>query len=111
MAQGNACPLGWMDGHCRLQPLPGRQARPGLCVRMGSVTAICGRALALGWSEAQLCQNRGRYSFPCGQDYGLVCFLHGDDRVGEITHQSIEIINARGTRRRFYAARSVTTRP
>jgi len=66
------------------------------------VDAVREQALAAGWSEAQLYQNRGRYSFPCGQDYGLVCFLHGDDRVGEITRQSIEIINARGTRLRFY---------
>jgi len=70
-----------------------------------AVTKVDGvreQALAAGWSETQLYQNRGRYSFPCGQDYGLVCFLHGDDRVGEITCQSIEIINARGTRLRFY---------
>jgi len=64
--------------------------------------AVREQALAAGWSEVQLYQNRGRYSFPCGQDYGLVCFLHGDDQVGEITRQSIEIINARGTRLRFY---------
>jgi hypothetical protein len=69
---------------------------------VAKVDAIREQALAAGWSEAQLYQNRGRLSFPCGQDYGLVCFLHGDDRVGEITHQSIEIINARGTRLRFY---------
>jgi hypothetical protein len=69
---------------------------------VAKVDAVREQALADGWSETQLYQNRGRYSFPCGQDYGLVCFLHGDDQVGEITHQSIEIINARGTRLRFY---------
>ena len=69
---------------------------------VGKVDAIRDRALALGWSEAQLYQNRGRYSFPCGQDYGLICFLHGDDQVGEITRQFIEIINARGSRLRFH---------
>jgi len=69
---------------------------------VAKVDAIRGQALAAGWSEAQLYQNRGRLSFPCGQDYGLVCFLHGDDRVGDITRQSIEIVNARGTRLRFY---------
>ena len=69
---------------------------------VAKVTAIREQALAAGWSEAQLYQNRGRYSFPCGQDYGLVCFLHGDDRVGEVTRQSIEIINARGSHLRFY---------
>lgn len=69
---------------------------------VAKVDAVREQALAAGWSEAQLYQNRGRFSFPCGQDYGLVCFLHGDDRVGDITRQSIEIINARGTRLRFY---------
>jgi hypothetical protein len=69
---------------------------------VAKANAVREQALAAGWSEAQLYQNRGRYSFPCGQDYGLVCFLHGDDQVGEITHQSIEIINARGSRLRFY---------
>jgi hypothetical protein len=69
---------------------------------VAKVDAVRERALAAGWSEAQLYQNRGRYSFPCGQDYGLVCFLHGDDQVGEMTAQFIEIINARGTRLRFY---------
>jgi len=79
-----------------------RFTEPVSAEAVAKVDAIRDRALALGWSEAQLYQNRGRYSFPCGQDYGLVCFLHGDDQVGEITHQSIEIINARGTRLRFY---------
>lgn len=69
---------------------------------VAKVDAVREQALAAGWSEGQLYQNRGRYSFPCGQDYGLVCFLHGDDRAGDITRQSIEIINARGTRLRFY---------
>jgi len=69
---------------------------------VAKANAVREQALAAGWSEAQLYQSRGRYSFPCGQDYGLVCFLHGDDRVGEIACQSIEIINARGTRLRFY---------
>ena len=79
-----------------------RFTEPVSAAAAGKIDAIRDRALALGWSEAQLYQNRGRYSFPCGQDYGLVCFLHGDDQVGEITHQSIEIINARGSRLRFY---------
>jgi len=70
---------------------------------VAKVDAIRDRALALGWSEAQLYQNRGRCSFPCGQDYGLVSFLHGDDRLGEITSQFIEIISPRGSRLRFHS--------
>ena len=69
---------------------------------VAKVDAIRDRALGVGWSEMQLYQNRGRYSFPCGQDYGLVCFLHSDDRVGEITSQFIEIISPRGSRLRFH---------
>jgi len=69
---------------------------------VAKVDAVREQALAAGWSEAQLYQNRGRCSFPCGQDYGLVCFLHGDDRVGEITSQFIEIISPRGSHLRFH---------
>jgi hypothetical protein len=69
---------------------------------IAKVNAISDQALALGWSEAQLYQNRGHYSFPYGQDYGLVCFLDDGEEVGEVTRQSIEIINARGNRLRFY---------
>ena len=68
------------------------------------VDAIRDQALSLGWSEARLYQNRGRYSFPCGQDYGLVCFLHDDRSIGEVTRQSIEIIGPppQENRLRFY---------
>ena len=79
-----------------------RFTEPVIPEAVAKVDAVRDRAMALGWSEAQLYQNRGRYNFPYGQDYGLVCFLHSDDRVGEVTQQSIEIINARGTRLRFH---------
>jgi len=69
---------------------------------VGMVDAIREQALALGWSEADLYQNRGVLRFPCGHDYGLVCFLHSGARVGEVIGQWIEIINPRGTRLRFY---------
>jgi hypothetical protein len=69
---------------------------------VAKVDAIREQALALGWSEAQLYQNRGRYRFPYGPDYGLVCFLEADAQVGEITAQLIEIINAGGHRLHFY---------
>ena len=69
---------------------------------VGMVDAIRDQALALGWSEAGLYQNRGVLRFPCGHDYGLVCFLHSGARVGEVIGQWIETINPRGTRLRFY---------
>ena len=56
------------------------------------VDAVREQALSLGWSEAQLYQNRGRFRFPCGEDYGLVCFLDENKRIGEVTRQSIEIV-------------------
>ena len=69
---------------------------------VNKVKAVCEKAMSLGWSEPQLYQNRGRYAFPYGQDYGLICFLDDDEKVGEITCQSIEIINSRGNRLRFH---------
>ena len=56
------------------------------------VDAIREKALSLGWSETRLYQNRGRFRFPCGQDYGLVCFVDEIDGIGEVTPQHIEII-------------------
>jgi hypothetical protein len=59
------------------------------------VKSIRDRALALGWTETQFFQNRGRYRFPCGQDYGLVCYLDADRQdstIGQITDRFIEII-------------------
>lgn len=55
------------------------------------VNAIREQALALGWTEPMLYQNRSRFAFPCGQDYGLVCFLGGGKVVGEITADTIAI--------------------
>lgn len=68
------------------------------------VDAIRDQALSLGWSEALLYQNRGSLRFPYGQDYGLVCFVDGNVRIGEVTKQSIEIIGttSKENRLRFY---------
>lgn len=56
------------------------------------VGAIRDRALSCGWAESRLYQNRGRYRFPCGQDYGLVCFLGDGRSIGDVTEKHIEII-------------------
>lgn len=68
------------------------------------VGTIKDKALALEWTEPSLYQNRGRFKFPCGEDYGLVCFLEGDRLIGEVSRQSIEIIHPgpRESRLRFY---------
>ena len=70
---------------------------------LAEMDAIRDQALALGWSEATLYQNRGMLRFPCGHDYGLVCFLHSGARVGEVTAQFIEIVSPQGSRLRHYS--------
>ncbi len=71
---------------------------------IAKVDAIRDKALSLGWSEASLYQNRGCLRFPYGQDYGLVCFVDGNVRIGEVTRQSIEIdgTTSKENRLRFY---------
>lgn len=74
---------------------------------VAKVDAICDQALALGWTKARLYQNRGRLRFPFGGDYGLVCFISGDKRIGEVATQHIEILVGsppRESRMRFYNA-------
>jgi len=67
------------------------------------VDAIREQALSLGWKEARLYQNRGRFPFPFGDDYGLACFINEGMRIGEVTAQYIEIIGPppRESRQRF----------
>lgn len=72
---------------------------------VAKVDAIRDQALALGWNESQLYQNRGRLRFPFSSDYGLVCFIGGDKRIGDVTRQSIEILvgsSPRESHMRFY---------
>ena len=73
---------------------------------VAKVDAIREEAMAKGWSEARLYQNQGRFRFPCGEDYGLVCFVDGDQEIGEVTERSIEIIHGpksgRPSTLRFY---------
>lgn len=68
------------------------------------VDEIRDQALALGWSESRLyaCQSYDRHSIRA--DYGLVCYIGVDQRIGEVTRQSIELIGPppRETRTRFY---------
>ena len=68
------------------------------------VDAIRDQAISLGWNEQRLYQNRGLFRFPCGEDYGLICFINDNDRIGEMTRHYIEIIGPppRENRLRFY---------
>jgi len=59
------------------------------------VDAIRARAMALGWTEAQLYQNRSRFAFPYGQEYGLVCSLRRDDEIGDITADAVTLISTK----------------
>lgn len=59
---------------------------------VAKVDAIREQALALGWSERRLYQNRGQFRFPYGEDYGLVCFIGDAQRIGAVTKQYIEIV-------------------
>jgi len=56
---------------------------------LAHVDAIRDKALALGWTMDQLYRNIGI----AHRDWGLVCYIGSEDRIGEITRQSIEIIN------------------
>lgn len=68
------------------------------------VDKIRDRAIALGWSEARLYQNRGRFRYPCGDDYGLVCLLDRGRTLGEVAHRYIVIVGSPPSRTvmRFY---------
>ena len=59
---------------------------------LAKVDAIRDQALALGWTEAQLYQNRSWYHFSFSSDYGLVTYVDLDRVIGAVTPQAIEII-------------------
>ena len=75
---------------------------------MAQVDAVCEEALGKGWTEAELYRTRGRFPFPCGRQYGLVCFIHRDLRIGKVTENNIEIAYPDGHALRFYR-KEVTT--
>lgn len=57
------------------------------------VDAIRDKAIAAGWTMNQLYRNVGI----ANRDWGLVCYIGPDDRIGEITRQSIEIAHPRAS--------------
>lgn len=66
---------------------------------VATVDAIRDQAESLGWAEARLYQNRGRFAFPCGQDWGLVCFVGPGDALAAITETHVEIVHDRHGRK------------
>lgn len=65
------------------------------------VEAIKDKALSLGWSEAHLMQNRGRYKFPSGADYGLITLLRGRV-VKDVKAHVIRMTSSSGVTLSFY---------
>jgi len=93
-----APPVPEQDAPRRAAPLLD-SARPDAVALVG---AIRDRALALGWTRDSLYATGGSARFTLGRERGLVCFLKPDDRIGEVTTHSIEIILANNVRQRFY---------
>jgi len=69
---------------------------------LAQVDGIREKALACGWTEAELYQTRGRFAFPCGGYYGVVCFIHRDQRLGKVTDGTIELVCRGGHSLHFY---------
>jgi hypothetical protein len=70
----------------------------------GLVDEIRDEAIALGWTMDSLYFCDGYVRRPIGPRYGLVCYVGGQDRIGEVARQSIELIGPppQGVRSRFY---------
>ncbi len=69
---------------------------------VAQVDAIRDQAFALGWSHDALYATHGRFAFPCGQDYGLVCFLDDEDRIGNVTREYVEVLRDGKTGARWF---------
>ena len=68
-----------------------RFAHPVTQVDIEKVDAIKKQALALGWTEEELYQNRGMFKFPQGPGWGLVCFVKGKC-IGDVYEDIIKLI-------------------
>jgi len=97
-ARDYAPPVPEPDTPRRVAPPPDA-ARPD---DVAMVDAIRDRALALGWTHDSLYATGGSTRFTFGRERGLVCYLRPDDRIGEVTTHSIEIILANDVRQRCY---------
>jgi len=69
-----------------------RFTTPVTAYALEQVNAIRDDALLCGWSESELYQNRGRFRFPYGQDYGIACFIDPGQKLGDVTPDKIELI-------------------
>ena len=95
---------GWSD-HC----YPEEDDRERFKFRQGvtrhavaQAKSIRDEALAKGWPEAELYRTRGRFAFPCGKDWGLVCFIHMNQKLGAVTEETIALVRPDGHTLRFH---------
>ena len=89
-----------------VEPVPARinPESERLARARGLVDGIRDQALALGWTMESLYFSEGYERRPFAARYGLVCYVGVQDRIGEVTRQSIELTGPepRETRTRFY---------
>lgn len=73
------------------------------------VDAVSATAKTQGWSHPDLFQNRGRFAYPYGQDYGLICSVR-HRTIGVITPEAIELLpeQSGGSPLKFYRPRRAT---
>ena len=94
------------DRTMRPEPIPSKPSPEGERIARAKqlVDEIRDRALALGWTMESLYFSDGYERRPIGSRYGLVCYFGAQDRIGEVTRQSIELIGRppMETRLRFY---------
>jgi hypothetical protein len=63
---------------------------------LAQVDHIREEALRAGWSLARLYQNRGRFKFAHGGDYGIICFIGPGEKLGTVTSRTIQLITRSG---------------
>ena len=77
---------------------PAAENAPARAEAVAMVDAIQEQAVGVGWKQEQLY----RTGKPSRQNRGLVSYLNPADRIGEVTHEAIEIILPNGVRQHFY---------
>ena len=94
------------DRTMRAEPIPSKPSPEAERIARAKqlVDEIRDQALALGWTMESLYFCEGYERRPIGRRYGLVCYIGQQDRIGEVSRQSIELIGPppMETRSRFY---------
>jgi len=84
------------------------QAKPQQCRHkvqshaLEVIQAVEGRAIAKGWTPAELYNYSAPHPYPYDDSYGVINGIHQGDRIGEITSGYIEIIKKSGSVLRHY---------